>query len=181
MWVLHQWIADFLIVENSGWKGAKGTSLATDPRIKAYFTDSIKIWFANQEIMAFELRLDGKVLASFYVQVQKTAKGHIGYAIRTAYLEEYISMAPGFLIAQYLYSYIMDEYKFLRIDSCALPSNQVAKALMGQKFSYSSYMIAPKASKMLKLTAWLECTRISNREALKSALLNYKAHKNKRK
>lgn len=173
--IVDQWITDFLIVENSGWKGDEGTSLATDPRIKTYFEDSIKTWFADQQIMAFELRLDNKVIASFYVQVQKTQAGNIGYAIRTAYLEEYISMAPGFLIAQYLYAYMMDEYKFLRIDSCALPSNQVAKALMGQKYGFASYAVAPNAGSTVRLTAWLEQKRLQLREAIKAKVAKFRS------
>lgn len=172
-----QWVENFLIIEGAGWKGDKGTSLASDPRTEKYFTNTVKTWFAEQRIMTFELKLDGQTIASALMQIHKSDDQYQAFGIRTAYLEQYHVVAPGILIANYFYTYMMDHYNFVRIDACSVPKSQVANALMTQKFSYSGYAVAPHGGKLLPYVIWLEQKRLALRAALKAKIAAYKALK----
>lgn len=84
----------FLELEAAGWKGARGTALASRPGMAAFAHDLFRDGPGPVGAMADTLSLDGRVVAaSLALTCRETA-----YLLKTAYDERHARFAPGLLL-----------------------------------------------------------------------------------
>ena len=89
-----EYFAEFLDIENSGWKGKKGTSLKKLPKASEFLSNLTQNLANNGWLLWNLLEADKKVIAiQLYLILNKTA-----YLLKVAYREEYSSYAPGHLL-----------------------------------------------------------------------------------
>lgn len=91
---LDQWIADFLLLERSGWKGAAGSALACSPQTEALSTDALRGAAQRGKLERLALMFDGRPIAMLANFV--TAPGAFGY--KTAFDEAFARFSPGVLL-----------------------------------------------------------------------------------
>ncbi len=81
-------------VEASGWKGRKGTAIASRPETRGFYTD-IARWAAEQGWLRLAfLRLDGRPIACDFA----LEHGGIWYTLKAGFDEEFRSFGPGALL-----------------------------------------------------------------------------------
>lgn len=89
-----EWVAEFLALEQRGWKGTAGSALACDTRTADLFGDALGGAARRGRLERLALRLDGRpiaMLASFL-----TPPGAFSY--KTAFDEVYARFSPGVLL-----------------------------------------------------------------------------------
>jgi len=93
----HAWeehLEEFLALEASGWKGRRGTAIANDPSLVAFYRDFTRRLGASGWLEWRVLRAEGRGIAS-----QMTARiGGVLYLWKIAYDERYTAYAPGNLL-----------------------------------------------------------------------------------
>ncbi len=95
---LARGFAEFLDIEASGWKGAKGTGTAIKlhPELVRFYQSLIDEFCASREVMINGLIVDGKPIASqFCVKDDDTL-----YVLKLAYDEEWSRVAPGNMLLE---------------------------------------------------------------------------------
>lgn len=91
---LRHYLDRFMITEASGWKGASGTAIISDPNYKEFF---YQLTDALSQIDACEinlLNLDGNSIAGLIGLVIDDTY----YALKIAYDENYSNMSPGLVL-----------------------------------------------------------------------------------
>ena len=109
-----EWVAEFLTLEQRGWKGAAGSALACDTRTADLFGDALGGAARRGRLERLALRLDGRpiaMLASFL-----TAPGAFSY--KTAFNEDYARFSPGVLL-QCENLWLLERDGVDWVDSCA--------------------------------------------------------------
>ena len=89
-----EWVAEFLALEQRGWKGAADSALACDTRTADLFGDALGGAARRGRLERLALRLDGRpiaMLANFL-----TPPGAFSY--KTAFDEDYARFSPGVLL-----------------------------------------------------------------------------------
>ena len=81
-------------VESSGWKGARGTAMASRPHTKRFYTDVAR-WAADRDWLRLAvLRVDGQAIACDYSIEFDGA----WYSLKSGYDESFRSFGPGALL-----------------------------------------------------------------------------------
>lgn len=108
------WIEAFLPLEQSGWKGRRGSALGCDQATESLFRDVIALGQANGSLRLASLRAGGKNIAmtSWF----ETATH--GYGFKMAFDESYRSYAPGQQLMQEISAHIAAA-RHLYFDTCA--------------------------------------------------------------
>jgi CelD/BcsL family acetyltransferase involved in cellulose biosynthesis len=92
---LHQLLEEGLRVEQRGWKGKRGTAIASDPRTKQFYT-ALAGWAASAGWLRLAfLRLDGRPIA-FQLDLEVRPAY---YSLKIGYDPEYERFSPGKLLA----------------------------------------------------------------------------------
>ena len=107
-------VEEFLHLEAAGWKGRRGTSLASHER-SAQFTRSALAGLAeHQAVEIHSLRLDGRPVAMGVVLLS----GSSAFTWRTAYDEAYRKYSPGGLLLNDTTKRLLGEPSLSFVDSC---------------------------------------------------------------
>jgi CelD/BcsL family acetyltransferase involved in cellulose biosynthesis len=93
---LDEIVQEFLRIERSGWKGSRGTALASRADTLAFALAALRSRSQSPFVRGDMLSLDGKALAvGLTIQV-----GRVGFTIKCAYDETYRNYAPGLLLEE---------------------------------------------------------------------------------
>ena len=88
---LDAWLDEFLTLEQSGWKGAEGTALASTDRSARFFREAMTGAAARGQLQRIDLRLDGVPIAMLI----NLMSGRGGFSFKTAFDERYARLSPG--------------------------------------------------------------------------------------
>lgn len=91
---LGGWIAQFLVLERSGWKGAEGSALACDPDKAAFFRQALEGAAARGRLERVTITLDGAPIAMLANFI--TPPG--AYSFKTTFDERLARFSPGVLL-----------------------------------------------------------------------------------
>ncbi|MBX3443398.1 MAG: GNAT family N-acetyltransferase [Planctomyces sp.] len=116
-------IEDFLRLEALGWKGKRGTALATRPADELFFREMTRGFAARGRLLMGELRLDGRVIAS----TCNLRAGRVAYAFKIGWDPEWSKGNPGHWSELDLISAIRREHPDIEVlDSCASEGSYTA-------------------------------------------------------
>jgi CelD/BcsL family acetyltransferase involved in cellulose biosynthesis len=118
------WIADFLLLENAGWKGENGSSLGSAADTRGFFTDLVHEGLAAGRIEIMRLSLDGTPLAMLINFMAMPGS----FQFKIAYDETFARFSPGVLIELENYA-IMSRDGFGWMDSCAAEDHPMIDSL----------------------------------------------------
>jgi CelD/BcsL family acetyltransferase involved in cellulose biosynthesis len=91
---VETWLADFLRLEASGWKGRAGTAFACNEADRAFFLSVARQAFARGQLMMLALHVGGRPIA----QVLNFRAGAGAFAFKVAFDEEQARHSPGVLL-----------------------------------------------------------------------------------
>ncbi len=125
---LAEWIAEFLVLEAAGWKGAGGSAVASAPDTRALFTEALTGAAAAGRLERLALRLDGRAIAMLVNFV--TPPG--AFSFKTAFDEAYARFSPGMLLQiENLALLERDDVEWA--DSCAVEGHPMIERLWRDK------------------------------------------------
>jgi CelD/BcsL family acetyltransferase involved in cellulose biosynthesis len=127
---IAQHAAQFLSLEEAGWKGKAGSALASSPDTEAFFLDLIAGGSAANRVEMLRLCLDEKPIA---MMVNFLAlPGSFSYKI--AFDEDYARFSPGVLIQLENLS-VLERQGFEWMDSCAVENHPMINSLWAERCS----------------------------------------------
>lgn len=112
-----QWIADFLELEASGWKGKSQTAFASNKADREFFQAFVREAFARGRLMMLAIRLDDKPIA----MKCNLLAGEGSFAFKIGYDEELSQFSPGVLLELENIRALHQTPEVKWMDSCAEP------------------------------------------------------------
>ncbi len=127
------WIAEFLTLEASGWKGANGSALASNADTRAFFSEAMAAGWAEGKVLLTALRIDGRAIAMLITLVS----GRAGFSFKTAFDERFARFSPGVLLQRESLA-LLTSRKLAFIDSCAAEDHPMIDSLWRERRSIVS-------------------------------------------
>lgn len=112
---VEAWLAQFIELEASGWKGREGSALNSDSHSRAFFLQVIREAFRNDRLIMQGLFLEGKPVAQYCAL--KSGQG--AFAFKRAYDEAYARYSPGMLLEIERLRHLCQRQDIAWVDSCA--------------------------------------------------------------
>jgi CelD/BcsL family acetyltransferase involved in cellulose biosynthesis len=134
---LAEWTAEFLALEERGWKGRNGSALASAETTRALFAEVVAGAATQGKLERLDLRLDGKPLAMLV-----NFHTHEGsFSFKTAFDEDYARFSPGVLL-QIENLALLDRPDFRWCDSCAVEGHPMIDSLWTERRRVGRYSVA---------------------------------------
>jgi CelD/BcsL family acetyltransferase involved in cellulose biosynthesis len=164
------WVADILSLEALGWKGKRGTAIASDHDLQSAFGDACQLLAASGKLRFWKLALNGKAIASAYAIVE----GDRAWLVKIAYDEAFAKYSPGVLLILYVTEQLFAEPGLKLIDSCAIPGHPMIENIWRDRIEMADVMIAPRT---ISAARFALTVRLENlRRGLRSRLGNIYYH-----
>jgi CelD/BcsL family acetyltransferase involved in cellulose biosynthesis len=136
-----RWIDEFLQIEASGWKGERGSALASSEIDRRYFTEIATSAFRRGRLLMLGINFNGRPIARRCAFVA----GEGSFAFKTAYDEEFADFSPGAMLE-------IDSLRQLHalpgvrwMDSCAAPDNSLVNRLSNDRKTVQSVAVGSGA------------------------------------
>ncbi|MEO1198521.1 MAG: GNAT family N-acetyltransferase [Pseudomonadota bacterium] len=127
----------FLTIERKGWKGRRGTAMASDDKTATMFRDLTGRLGHRDQCVIYELTLDDQVIASFVLLIA----GSHGWLWKGAFDEDYARQSPGQLLTEDLVRQVLTRHPGLVIDSCALPGHPMIEHIFRERIAYADLLL----------------------------------------
>lgn len=124
------WIAEFLALEASGWKGGSGSALASNADTHAFFNTAMRDGHAKGQVLMTALRIDGRAIAMLITLVS----GGAGFSFKTAFDESFARFSPGVLLQRESLA-LLSSHALSHIDSCAAEDHPMIDSLWRERRS----------------------------------------------
>ena len=143
------WIDEFLVLEASGWKGANGSALSSNPDTDRFFRSAMLAAHAAGQLELTALRIDGRAIAMLITLMS----GGAGFSFKTAFDEDFARFSPGVLLQRESLS-ILTERRLDWIDSCAAQDHPMIDSLWRERRTVLSLALPlPGTANRLTFTA----------------------------
>jgi CelD/BcsL family acetyltransferase involved in cellulose biosynthesis len=117
---IERWLAEFLTLEASGWKGKEATAMQSSPEGRRYFESVIRAAFDRNQLEMLALRLNGNPIA----MKCNLVCGDAGFCFKIAYDERYAKQSPGMLLELNQIRRLHAERTIRWVDSCSSPKSR---------------------------------------------------------
>ena len=169
--VSFSWSADgaaveaFLALEGQGWKGSRGTALASDAARAAFTRDMLTAFSRRGDARIARLDRGGRTIAAGVV----LRAGSRAYYWKTAYDESLAAYSPGVQLTIEISRSLEADSGIELTDSCAIPDHPMIDRLWPGRLELVDAAIAarPGASRGLSLALVARDARKRAREGLK--------------
>lgn len=159
----------FMALEDSGWKGARGTSLLADPSITTFARAMTRLMARKGKISIESLEVDGKPVAMGVV----LESNNRAYFWKLAYDEAFARYSPGVQLTLELSQRLSAREDVALVDSCAKPGHGMIERLWPQRMSLADVFIpvGRSSASSFETAARREQARRALRSVAKKAFL----------
>ena len=116
---LDLWIANFCVLERSGWKGRAGTAIGSSQHLSGFMKSSLHRLAASGNLVCWSLLLAGKPVAMMF----GVRDGANCWIVKIARDEAYDRFSPGQLLVLDVTGWLFADDEILFADSCAEPGH----------------------------------------------------------
>lgn len=164
---IEPWIEQFLLLEAAGWKGGRGTAIASTATSTAFFREILPQLSQRGELMFWRLTLDGKPLAMLFALISNDR----AWLVKIAYDEHYQRYSPGVLIILDATQWFLETGKFFMVDSCAQPNHPMIDHLWRDRLKLADLIISTPETSRIKFAAFIKIEQLRRgiRRTAKSA------------
>ena len=131
-------IAEFLDLEQAGWKGRNGTALKSKPATLALARDTLRAMMAKDQARIHLMRLAGKPIAGLLV----FTAGSEAVTWKIAYDETYARYSPGVLLMLDVSRTLLGDPTIVRTDSLAVPDHPMISHLWTDRMTVADGIVA---------------------------------------
>jgi CelD/BcsL family acetyltransferase involved in cellulose biosynthesis len=135
-------VADFLVLEASGWKGVARTAAANDPVVRRFLETAVTALAAQGQARVDRMMLGGRTIAA---AITLTA-GDTAWFWKIAYNEGVARFSPGVQLTYQLTPVLAGQPGIARVDSCATADHPMIDHLWHGRLALSDRLIAVKPS-----------------------------------
>jgi CelD/BcsL family acetyltransferase involved in cellulose biosynthesis len=140
---LEDFIENFLVLEKSSWKGARGTAIANDPKLAGALRKGLATMHAMGRVRFWEMTLDGKPIASLYALIDG-GEASLG---KIAHDEHWAKYSPGVLIILEATQSLFAEEGITFADSNAIPGHPMIDRIWRDRIACMDVLVAgPRVS-----------------------------------
>jgi CelD/BcsL family acetyltransferase involved in cellulose biosynthesis len=132
-----RWIDEFLRIEASGWKGARGSALACSEVHRRYFTQIATAAFCRGRLLMLGLDYEGEPIARRCAFLASDGS----FAFKTAYDERFASYSPGAIVEIDSLTQLDGLERVHWMDSCAQPDNTLINRISNGRKTIDSLVI----------------------------------------
>jgi CelD/BcsL family acetyltransferase involved in cellulose biosynthesis len=132
----------FLQVEQSGWKGRRGTALASVPEHAAFFRDLCTRFGTAARLQLLTLEAGKRIVA---VKCNFAA-GEALFCFKIGYDEELRAFSPGLQLERANVEAFHEQRRERWMDSCAVPENEMINRLWPDRRRITSVVLAPRGA-----------------------------------
>ena len=145
---VERWIADFLALEERGWKGEQSTAMAKVRPEKLFFESVCRAASERGRLEMLRLTLNGRLLA---LQCNFLS-GSGAFAFKIAYDEEFSNWSPGALLFLENVRNVLEYKSVSWMDSCADPASSLVNPIFLERRHMCSIHVARRRR---GVSAWL--------------------------
>jgi CelD/BcsL family acetyltransferase involved in cellulose biosynthesis len=156
---IDAWCDDFLTLEASGWKGARGAALGNRPATAAFFREVVRGAFEAGRLDFQRLTLDGRAIAMLVNF--RTPPG--SWSFKIAYDESLSRFSPGVLIELENLPRVLNDPEVDWMDSCAIENHPMINSLWGERRSI--IQVAVPLSGIKRTLTYRACRAAENTSA----------------
>jgi CelD/BcsL family acetyltransferase involved in cellulose biosynthesis len=158
---IETWLADFLRLEASGWKGRQGTALSCNEVDRTFFLDVARAAFQRRQLMMLALQVAGRPVA----QLCNFLAGEGSFAFKVAFDEEYARFSPGVLLELENIRRTQAAPLLRWMDSCTEADNTLLQLLWVDRRVIQTVLVATGPAPGPLFLALLPCLRWLRRRA----------------
>ena len=151
-------VDDLLMLEAKGWKGVKGTAIATNLKLKTALEEACINLHQSNKLRFWSLKLDGRAIASLFAIVE----GDQAWLGKIAYDEDFAKYSPGVQIILDCTESFFAEPNIKLIDSSAIPNHPMIDRIWRDRIEMVNVFVAPStvSPARFNLIAKLEQQRV---------------------
>jgi CelD/BcsL family acetyltransferase involved in cellulose biosynthesis len=133
-------IEDFLALEASGWKGARGTAMTADANRAAFAREMLHTFASRGRLRIARLTLDRRTIAAGVVLLS----GSRAYYWKTAFDENFGEFSPGVQLTLAMSRDLESDGKLSLADSCADANHPMIDRLWTARIDVADFTLAAK-------------------------------------
>jgi len=134
-------LADFLALEEAGWKGRAGTAAARSPEISALLQAAVSALAREGKAEITRLMLAGRAIAALIV----LRSGDTAWCWKIAYDERHARASPGVQLMLQATEALLAEPGLTRVDSCAAPDHPMIDHIWRERLPLADRLVRPGA------------------------------------
>ena len=134
---LKPFVDELLLLEAKGWKGAKGTAISANPKLKAALEKACANLHNSKKLRFWSLKLNGKSIASLYAIVE----GDQAWLGKIAYDEDFAKYSPGVQIILHCTENFFSEPHIKLVDSSAIPDHPMIDRIWRDRIEMATVVI----------------------------------------
>jgi hypothetical protein len=160
-------LADFLALEEAGWKGRAGTAVARDASLRAFLETAVSALAREGRAEITRLMLAGRAIAALIV----LRSGDTAWCWKIAYDEQHARASPGVQLMLQATKALLAEPGLNRVDSCAAPDHPMIDHIWRERLPLADRLVRSGAygGAAFALTRALEAARSGAIAAAKHA------------
>jgi CelD/BcsL family acetyltransferase involved in cellulose biosynthesis len=132
-------LADFLTLEQAGWKGHAGTAAALSPPIHAFLDAAVSDLAREGKAEITRLLLGGRAIAALIV----LRSGDTGWCWKIAYDEQHARASPGVQLMLQATKALLATPGLARVDSCAAPDHPMIDHIWRERLPLADRLVQP--------------------------------------
>lgn len=131
------WVDDLIGLEALGWKGRRGTALATDSAMANAFREALHLLAGEGSLRFWKIAFNGKPIA----MMSGIVKGEQGWLGKIAYDESFARFSPGVMLILDATERLIDKERLALVDSCAIPGHPMISNIWRDRIGLCDVMI----------------------------------------
>ena len=163
---LTGFVENFLKLEQSGWKGSRGTALASDPKLAEALRKGLAAMHERGRVRFWEMSLDGRPIASLYALID----GSEACLGKIAHDETFSKYSPGVQIILEATQALFTEEGVELADSNAIPGHPMIDRIWRDRIACMDVLVA--GSKVTPQAFTLLSSFVLGRQRLRAAAKN---------
>jgi len=170
-------VADFIVVEERGWKGRTGGAAAQEPAAEQFMTEAVAALAAERKARVDRLILDDRTIAAAITLFS----GDYAWFWKIAYDENFARYSPGVQMALDLTDALEDDRGLALVDSCAVADHPMIDHLWAGRIAMADWLVPLDGAVSFALAVGAERMRramLSPLKALRGRLLRTRARVN---
>jgi CelD/BcsL family acetyltransferase involved in cellulose biosynthesis len=137
-------LQDFLLIEASGWKGAAGTAIVNDAKVRQFVERAVGALAAVGRARVDRLYLNGTAIAAAITLIS----GDTAWCWKIAYSEGVARFSPGVQLALDLTASLLAQPLPTRVDSCATADHPMIDHIWRERLALHDRLVALRPSAM---------------------------------
>lgn len=131
------WVDDLMALEARGWKGRRGTALATNEAMATAYREALHLLAAEGNLRFWKVVFNGKPIA----MMSGLVSGARGWLGKVAYDEDFAKYSPGVQVILAATETLIDKDRLTLVDSCAIPDHPMINNIWRDRVAFCDVLI----------------------------------------